>query len=221
MMEGSFVAPIIKPNVTKSLKSTARARNGQGQKNKSKNIKDSPTGIRVVLTPQLFSTTVQRRFTYPASVSSDASGNVVLSAFGCADTIANLGVEWTNFAQEFLEFRVRRFGLWLTPSTTNATSSTGPYQSAIVAAPWVQLKPTSVNTIYQSNQLVRFSTLEEKEIIVNSPATENAKLWNAYGTALPIDRDFGIVYTSIASMATTSRIFSTLTEMWVEFRTPQ
>ena len=211
-----------RPNITRSVKSRSRARQGTVNSQDKKKM-DAPNSNRVVLTPQIFSRSVMRRFVSTGNISSNASGVVTLVSYGCADTITALGTEWTNFAQEFQEFRVAAFASWFTPSTTNATSVTGPYQGAMIACAWAQLKPTNEATIFQSNQLVKFSTLEEKEIVVNRPATGNALLFNPYGTAVPIDRDFGLSLQSVqtGTLAASSRIFTSLTEMWVEFRTPQ
>jgi len=209
-------------NTTRSTKSRARGRAGTtGKRNKLR--AQDPQGRLIILIPQVYSNIVQRRFLNTLNLTSDASGNVLLVARGAADAIASLAAEWTNFAQEFLEFRVVSLGYWFTPATTNATSSTGPYQGCILAAPWAQLKISAATTIYQSNSLVKFSTLEEKEIIVKKPSTINSSSFNPYGTALPIDRDFGIAYFSptTSTLATSSRIMVLMEEMWVEFRTPQ
>jgi len=165
---------------------------------------------------------VHRRFAVGANIGSDVSGNVALLSYGTADIISALGVEWTNFAQEFQEFRVKKLGFWFTPSTTSATSVSGPFQGGMVGAPWSQLKPTGVNSLYQSNDLVKWSTLEEKEIDIIAPTTVNAKLFTPYGTAIVLDRDFGFSFQSISpgTLAASSRIFTLLFEMWVEFRTP-
>lgn len=209
-------------NTTRSIKSTARARQGTGTKGK-KPTRDNPQGRLVVLRPSISAPIVQRRFVVSSNVSSDGSGGITIASRGIADFISAAGTEWTNFAQEFLEFRVVSLGYWFVPATTNATSSTGPYQAGMLAGPWAQLKPTNVSSIQQSCTLVKWSTLEEKEIMIVRPTTVNANAFNPYGTAVPIDRDWGISYALAPNMAVavTSRIFGLCEEMWVEFRTPQ
>lgn len=208
-------------NKTYSTKSRSKAANRNGQQQqKRKNIPKDPQGRLVVMVPQMFSTTVLRRFAQNRPISSDASGVIATTARGGADLIASLAAEFSNFSQEYTEFRILKLGYYFAPSTTSATSTTGPYQGILLTAPWAQLKPTTSTSGFQSNQLVKFSTLEEKEIIVNRPNSANHSLWNPVGTALPIDRDFGLFYFPIGALAVSSIIFQEIEEMWCEFRTP-
>jgi hypothetical protein len=164
--------------------------------------------------------TTTRKFSYVNTKASDASGLITLNASGCADVIGFLGTEFSNFAQEWTEFRVKSYSLHWFPSTTNATSTTGPFQGGYVVAPWAQLKPTTLTSMQQSNQLVKFSTMEEKEICVIRPTGPNFLLWNPVGTVLPIDRDFGLVESGISTVAVSSTIYTRLYELEVEFRLP-
>ena len=209
----------MKPNASKSIKSKSRARNGASTGQKDQQRRREPQGTLVTLTAGIAQKSVMRRFSLAGTVSSDASGIIALTASGCADLISALGTEWTNFSQEYAEFRPLRYGIRFFPSTTNATSSTGPYQTGVVACTWAQLKPTSVNSIYQASEMIKWSTLEEKEIGVKANFA-NSKLWNPVGTAMPIDRDFGLAYIGLASVAVSSRVFTILFEMDAEFRTP-
>jgi len=163
---------------------------------------------------------IKRRFTVNSNISSDASGVVVLTATGAADIITLLGTEFSNFSQEFSEYRVLTVGVHIFPSTTNATSSTGPYQGGILLAPWAQLKPTTLDNVRQSDSLVKFSTLEEKNVRIMAPNGPNFKLWTGTSTALALDRDFGFTWVSVGTLAVTSRIFTALFELEVEFRLP-
>lgn len=206
-------------NVSLTTKSRAKANSKQAPKGKNKQ-NDNPQGRLVRLQPKVFSPVVRRRFVIGTNANSDASGNIPIFATGCADVIGFLGTEWSNFAQEFSEFRVESLGYWFAPATTNATSSAGPYQGGILAAPWAQLKPVSANSLYQSNEIIKFSTLEEKEVVVRRPSGANFQLWTAFGTAIPIDRDYGLSYISAGTLATSSKIYTVVYEVWAEFKLP-
>jgi len=203
-----------------SLSTKSRAKSAQSQKGKKKEKNDNPQGRLVRLQPKVFSPITSRRFALTANQSSDASGNLLFFSTGCADIIGFLGTEWTNFAQEYSEFRVRSLGYWFAPATVNAVSSTGPYQGGMVAAPWAQIKPTGANSIFQSNELIKFSTLEEKEVVVKAPNGANFQLWTAYGTTVPIDRDFGLTFFSVGTLAASSKIYTVVYELWADFKLP-
>jgi len=212
--------PKIVPNVSYTTKSKTRARNGQKQGGtKKKSIPDEPQGKLVILNPRLYSRTVTRKFAYSGSVSSSAGGAVALVAASVSGAITGLRTEWTNFAQEYQQFKVLSFKYYFAPATTNATSVTGPYQGFMMVAPWCQQAQTTSASVQQSTELVKFSTLEEKEIEVRSQRFANAaNLWNQYNVAYPADRDFGLTYVSVGTLAASSVIFYVLAELQAEFR---
>jgi len=219
-MEHSFVRPGYKPNHAQKSKTQTRGKAGQKLGSKKKSM-HSPEGVVVLLPPRLFSQRVMRKFTYSTVLNSSAAGIIALTNFSAQDIVSGLGSEFSNFAQEFQQFRIRQMGGRFFPATTNATSTTGPYQGAMILAPWAQLRPSTANTVNQSDQLVQWSTLEEKEICVPSPNQGNFKLFNVTNVAMVVDRDYGISYFSLGTLAVSSAIFVVNWFIIVEFATPQ
>jgi len=220
MSEKAFVLPRSAPNITMRPKANMKGRQGPGQKRKPKTVE--PQGKLVIfrMTNKL-APIVMRKFAYPVQINSTGAGAVTLAAVSFGDAVTALSTEWTNFSQEFQEFRPVSIRVYFCPATTNSTAVTGPYQGAMALAPWQQFRITSFTTIQQSNELVKFSTLEEKEIIIY-PKMSNDKLWNAVGVAFPVDRDFGFAYLSFgATLALSSAIFSVLIEVEAQFKNPQ
>jgi len=209
-----------KNNNSRSVKSRARGRNGSSGDGAGKN-KSGPDSKLIVLNHIKQSEQIVRRtFAYGATISSDASGQIGITSIGVTDAITSLSTEFTNFSQEYGEFRVKSLTRRFFPSTTSATSTTGPYQSVIMVAPWKQFRPANSASLYQSPSKDTFSTLYEQYIKVTSDNFLNGKLWTPVGTALGADRDFGISYVLVSAVAVTSRIFTVIDEIEVEFRLP-
>jgi len=218
-MVESFMGHRPNPNISSKSRGRLRAKGPQGDK-RGKNARPESQGELVILRPMFKTRDVRRKFSASADISSSGAGAIALTANGAADIISTLGSEWTNFAQEYSQFRVRSVGIHFFPSTTSATSSTGPYQAGVVGCCWCGLKSPSASAIQQANELVKWSTLEEKELLIVNP-TENTKLWNPVGTALPIDRDFGFAFVGVGTVAISSRIFTVTYVLDTEFRVPQ
>lgn len=219
MTERAFVRPQIVPNITRKM--NVRSKQRQGNSNKSKSRQEEPQGELVILKPSInVNRIVRRKFRTGATISSTAGGVISFATISVSQVITALGSEFTNFAQEYLEYRVMSIRRWFIPSTTNATSTTGPYQGGVVAGAWQQLTMPSSVSLLQSNELVEFSTLEEKKILV-LPRFTNSKLWNAYGVAYPADRDFGLAWYGVGTLAVSSQIFAYIDELHVEFQMPQ
>jgi hypothetical protein len=151
---------------------------------------------------------------------STAGGIITLNPVSSQQVLTALGTEFTNFSQEFQSFRILRLRVHFLPATTSATSTTGPYQGGLLVAPWSQLLPSAISTLQQSSEKVIFSTLNER-IIQTQNVTVNAHLWNVVGTSLPADRDFGLAWTNIGTLAVSSTIFVTSYEVDVVFRMEQ
>jgi len=181
------------------------------------------TSARMVIlkSPQL-NRVVRRHFTLTGTINSTVGGLIAVGNASVGSTISGLSTLWTNYAQEYQEYRVLWFEIYLSPSTTSATSTTGPYQGQMFICPWRQLVPNSSQTAYQSPELVVFSTLEERAIKVSAKGFPNAQLWNQYGVSYPADRDFGIIFFSAGStLAVSSNIFSYAIRILAEFKVPQ
>jgi len=162
-----------------------------------------------------------RHFTVKGTISSSAGGVISFATYSAADAIATLGSEWTNFAQEFQQFRPIWFEAQFFPATVNATSVTGPYQGAVQLSPWQQFRPSTTTTIDQAVDLATFSTLEEYRIRVQ-PHFTNERLWTPVGTTLAVDRDFGIAYASAgATLALSSVIYTSIIRFAAAFQVPQ
>jgi len=218
-MEHAFVNPQRKPNRTTSSKHTTRGRQGTGSKNNKKTT-FQPQGMLVVLRGVSETNSVVRHFSVGVTLSSSATGVIPQQSPGGATIITALGAEWSNFAQEFQQYRIRKLGFHFFPCTTAATSTTGPYQGGMIATNWQQNALSNTGSIEQSAKLIKWSTLEEKNPWV-LPSFENAKLWNDATIALPVDRDYGLSYASVGALALNSQIFQVLYEMEVEFRLPR
>jgi len=218
--EKSFVLPRPAPNISLRSKAGVRSQNKTGNKRKTKTIE--PQGKLVIFRMRnRESPIVQRKFAYGLVISSTGAGAITLNSIAFSAAVTALSTEWSNFAQEFQEFRPVCLRVYFAPATTSATSVTGPYQGAMALAPWQQFPIVSFSTIQQSNELVKFSTLEEKEVIIY-PNMTNDKLWNQTGVAFPGDRDFGFAYLSFGStLALSSVIFSAFVEVEAQFKNPQ
>jgi hypothetical protein len=216
-MEQAFIRPRVTPNISRSVKSRQGSNTKQSSKNKK--IAPEPQGVLVVLRPSRMTQTVIRKFAIATTANSDASGILLLNTQSVSANITSLGAEFTNFSQEFQQYRVLRFGIHFFPSTTNATSTTGPYQGGVISAGWQQKAPTTVSSIEQAMELIKFSTMEEKEIYL-IPGFQNCKLWNDTTVAYPVDRDFGLVFQGVSTLAVSSSIFTLLKELTVEFQMP-
>jgi len=219
-MDNVFVIPKRNRNNTNAQKPQSRQRTGNRMRENSKMEQNLNSGELIVLRPKTTNVSVSRKFSVTALRATDASGNLTISSYGFQDIVGLLGSEFSNFAQEWQEYRPKSLSVHLFPMTTNATSSTGPYQGGLIVAPWAQVKVATLAGMQQSNSLVKMSTLEEKEIKVNRPAGPNFLLWNPYGTSIPIDRDFGLSDLGLTTLAVSSNIFTKLYEIEVEFRMP-
>jgi len=169
--------------------------------------------------PSKKSGVVVRVFRIPGTASSTAGGALTLVATGCAALITALGTEFTNFAQEFQEYRVKALETTFFPATTSATSVTGPYQVGVLCTPWWQFVPATLVTMEQSVQMKEWSSLYMEKVMVKGFA--NSDLWTPTTAAIVADRDFGIAYQSVGTFAASSLVFVTLGKLTVEFRQAQ
>jgi hypothetical protein len=166
---------------------------------------------------------VTRNFLATQLVTSDAGGSVAIASLTVAGQInTTLGTEFTNYAQEYQQFRVKSIKAHFWPSTTSATSTTGPYQGALILAPYIQFPLTALTSLQQAEQKEIWSTLQETKVYLSSISFDNGKLWNEFGVTYPQDRDFGFSYGLLgSSVAASSRIGQWAVELVVEFRKAQ
>jgi len=211
----------VKNNKTSSAKSRTKARTRQGVGQEGNNHSGPDSKLVIINHNRLNDVPVRRTFSIASSINSDASGNIALAPVGCGDIITLLTTEFTNYSQEFQEYRLKSLTMKFFPSTTSATSTTGPYQAALMVSGWKQLRPAAIGTLYQSRSKEIFSTIYEKYIKITTENFPNGKLWNSVAVAYPADRDFGLVWVGLGTVAVTSRIFTTVYELDVEFRIPQ
>ena len=128
---------------------------------------------------------------------------------------------WGNISQEFESYRVREVRVRFVPSTTNATSTTGPYQSMIMVGRWAQLSPTTQGNLEQKGDTVYHSTLEEFEYDANFLGIKELQDWIPVGTGLATAQNYGIAYMTpagVSALAASSDIFSVRTQFVVEFK---
>jgi hypothetical protein len=181
-----------------------------------------PDGRMVIFRMNQRSQTVSRVFMLPHFISTLGTGFVPITSYGVADLInTGLGTEFTNFAQEFQQYRVMSFKAHILPSTTSATSTTGPYQSSLICVPYIQLPLVNLTSLQQGAQKEIWSSLQETKVYMR--AFKNALLWNEFNIAYPADRDFGFTIASagLGAMAVSSRICDVLLEAVVQFRGAQ
>jgi len=209
--------------VKKSAKSKGKARKGYGSSRPGDSGNYGPDGKMVIFSNKFTDKRVVRTFGIDGTISTTAGGAVAVAAITTANLITALGTEFTNFSQEFQEFRVKRLRSHFLPSTTSATVSTGPYQGAMIVSPWKQFVPTTISTLEQSSQKEVFSTLQETKVQQSSAGFPNALLWTGTNAAIVSDRDFGIAYASLPAspMAASTRLFSLYHELVIEFRLAQ
>jgi hypothetical protein len=212
-----------KPGAAKSrpkIKSAAR-RAGENTGRKNQNSPAERGKFVLYRGVQALGKTIDRWFSNKGTLSSGVGGTIAISSISFADIVTAVGTEWTNFSQEFQQFRMNEVQVRFIPATVNATSVTGPYQGAMEICPWQQLRITSVTSVDQSVELSTFSTLEEENFRFQ-PKMPNDKLWNAVGVAIPVDRDFGFAYASYgATLAANSIIYNILQRVHATFRVPQ
>ena len=217
MSESYIFRPIHPKKVTKSGAATASSKLKSGPKGQNKSKKGIiDDGEVIYLSPKASYKSVTRNFSGDFLISSDASGTIPLASISASGLITALGSEFTNFAQEFQEYKVVSLGVRFFPSTTSATSSTGPYQGGLIGSAFQGLAPTATSSIQQAEQLVKFSTLEEREIVVSAASRNNE--WTITTASLPAKQNFGFAYYGLGSLAVSSRIFVALEEVRVIFR---
>jgi hypothetical protein len=159
---------------------------------------------------------------FSQTISSTAGGDVTIASIGVMTTVnTTLGTEFTNYAQEYQQYRVKSMKIHAIPSTTSATTTTGPYQTGMIICPYLQLPLTALNSLQQAEQKEIWSTLQETKVFLRSPL--NANLWNEFNVAYPADRDFGFSYGLLiaGSFAASSRVATFAVEIDVEFRRAQ
>lgn len=215
-----FITGRTKSNRTAVIRTKAAKKQAGSSRRRRSNLPNEPQSELVVLRPSLVQRRVMRQYGLKSTFSSSAGGVIAAASQAVSTIITSLGTEFTNFAQEFQSYRVKSMKVRMFPATVNATSTTGPFQGGMLIAPWSQFPLTADASILQSNQLVKFSTLEEKEIEILNPLL-NTKLWNEYGVAYPADRDFGFSYSSIGTLAASSVIYYVLYQLEVEHQAPQ
>lgn len=180
-----------------------------------------PDGKMVIFRLAAKSMTAKRKFMIGTTISSSAGGAVGIASISVMNLVnSGLGTEFSNFAQEYQQYRVMSIKAHFLPSTTSATSITGPYQASVLVVPYYQINPTSASSLQQAEQKEVFSTLQETKVFLR--AFPNALLWNEYNITYPADRDFGFAYGSVAgTVANSTRVYDLLTEIDCEFRRAQ
>jgi hypothetical protein len=152
------------------------------------------------------------------TISSNGAGAMILAAF--PSTGVTSSSDWTNFSQEFGNYRVRSIRFKLFPATVNATSVTGPYQGIYAIARWWGLSYSSESSIRQDPQLVVVSTLQEYAIETNHLGFPDATEFTPVGSTIPAERTYGFSAMSLSNsavLALSSVIWTYVTEYETEF----
>jgi hypothetical protein len=216
-METIFINP--KNNTKSATRVAGRNPQGSGTKTKKKK-KSATTGTRLV---NYFgganSPVVRRTLNTFGTIVSGGTGLIPLGTKS-ADGVRS-ATSWGNISQEFENFRVRSMNMRFTPSTVNATSSTGPYQGMLMIGRWAQLVPAAQGNIEQKKDTVYHSTLEEFEIHANYVGIQELQEWVPVGTALSAAQNYGFAYMTPATtsvLAITSDVYSWRVSYEVEFK---
>jgi hypothetical protein len=131
--------------------------------------------------------------------------------------------DWTNFSQEFANYRVRALKLKIFPATVSATPTTGPYQGVMMMSRFWGLLPTTESHISQDTNTRHFSTLQEGQMSTNYLGFQDAQQWTPVGTSISAERTYGfagITPTGTTGLPASSAIFSYIKEYEVEFLDP-
>jgi len=207
----------------KNAKSKSGIRSRQGRQTTG-NKSEKQFGVSsklVVMTNRQATKTVLRHFSTSGSVSTTAGGAISQGVISGAGTISALGSQFSDFSQEFQEFRVRAIEVIFSPAVTSGTPTTGPYAIQLGVAPWRQFQPTSGRTLAQNDEYNVFSSLEERGYSLKCGAFENGKLWTTVGSTLVTDRDFGFSYIGLQTGPASSVLLQSTINMWVEFKEAQ
>jgi len=154
---------------------------------------------------------VIRRFSLLGSISTDATGKIALATGNNTSSVEALFPTFPTFSQNFQQYRVRRLIMRLTPTTTNATSSTGPFQgSLLISRFWGNLVPANVNGIVDDPLHHNISTLEEHTIETNYMGFPDGQLWTATNAVVTGGYQYGFAFASNSAvlLATSSVIFA-------------
>jgi hypothetical protein len=213
----SFIPRRPKPNRSAKSKSKNKGKGRQGP-GRGRRTGNEPQGELVTFSAKQTLQTVVRRFRSDNTVSSTAAG--LIAPFAISASAVTSDPDWANFSQEFQQYRVKKVGTRFFPATTNATATTGPFQSGVKVAPWRNNAITTLSGINQAPEMIKFSTLEEKEVQIRATGP-NSRLWTPVGTALVADRNYGFSGCSVGSnLAVSSIIYNLIIEYDVEFCIP-
>jgi hypothetical protein len=152
------------------------------------------------------------------SISSTAGGIIAFFNSGIAGVTAS--PDWTNFSQEYANYRVRKFTMRFFPATTSSTVTTGPYQSIMAMSRFWGLVPTSQSSMFQDMDVIFISTLQEGQMSNNFLGYMDAQEWTPVGTAIATERNYGVSGISPANsalLAVSSVIFTYVLEYETEF----
>jgi len=217
-MEHFHLTPKNSTNAFTKVRGNNRTAQTQTQKKKKKSITTTRQNL-----PRYFgdaySPIVRRTLNTFTTIISSAGGAISLASKN-SDGVRS-SPSWGNISQEFENFRVRQMRVRFTPSTVNATSSTGPYQGMFMVGRWAQLVPASQANLEQKSDTVYHSTLEEFEFEANYLGIPELQEWVPVGTAVSAAQQYGVAYMtpgSTSTLAVSSDIFSLRIQWEVEFK---
>lgn len=172
---------------------------------RKKNTKNSNTGTHMIMHKHISgSSRVTKYFTSASNISSDASGS-----FGVSfnSDLARSSPNFGAISADYQSFRVKQISLRMFPSTTSATSVTGPYQGAVALSRWWGKAPTGNQGVLNDQFHETFSTLEEFKFETNWLGFKDAEEWAPVGTAILASNDYGIYLVNIGGFAATCKVF--------------
>jgi hypothetical protein len=216
-METIFINPKNNTKANARVRGKSPTISGQGTKKKKKSTTVNNSLVNYF--GNSGSPVVRRTLNTFTTVQSSAGGAISLQTKN-SDGVRS-SPSWGNISQEFENYRVRRMTIRFTPSTVNATSSTGPYQGMVMVGRWAQLVTASQASLEQKSDTMYHSTLEEFEYSANFLGIKDLQEWVPVGTALAANQVYGLAYMTPAStsvLAVSSDIFSIRIQWEVEFK---
>ena len=155
-------------------------------------------------------------------VSANFTGVVNLVSFKSSDVSSN--AEWSNIAQEFQAYRVRRIvtNFINTYSASSAITGANDYpQGAVLCGLWWDRVPTSLSNIVQTDGMRILKTQASHKVENNFLGFPDAKLFTPTNATISTEAVYGISLQSSTDMSTlepSSDVFSYVCEYDVEFQ---
>jgi len=200
-------------------------KSNQNRKNRTKRTpRDSSAPVHLYrdIGDQKFITRILRS---SGVVSSNGGGVILMVTFQSSGVATS--PDWTNFSQEYQQFRVRSIRLKLEPCYPDAyqsgVASTNPAGAIYVARFWEHV-PTTASNIGQESQIKVHTTCRPLTFETNYAGFPNGRLMADTSVGITAANNYGIGLVSIPNsplIGATSAYFTFVVEWDVEFQGPR